>query len=465
MSMQKQHHSSDSAFLSNLHILRRRLLKRVTLKRLLLVGWAFPVAMLAPVALVRTFTSFQPVGLVLLLLPAVLAATAVISHIVGLSLKSAARRVDASFALKQRLATALELTGAEVTPPPGLAPVVLAEAVADSQAALSSAAPPLRAVRALAATALSLLLLAALSFVPSCWLPRLLAMNHERKVLTTAERMLTGAAERLHSSAPDLPGTPTTRLRLEIENLAERVGRHVLTSEETRTELDRLCGQLSQPDVSGRNAALENDLRNLQRSRTLKKLANDVRRGDHAAARREARSLRDRFDKDTISSADVKSLRSALTKFSSETNRPGLAEAAEQLQNAFDKTDPYAFSESLKQLVDGLLAAAEEIDFQRKLAHALENELRTIDAMLAGKSTGMPVPSTALQQLLSSESGSVESASSASADASAGNDSVMDRTKLSRRAFDVSPMHAPPGRVSEPVGTYRSYLRRYFQQP
>ena len=81
MSRRKQHNSSDSVFLSNLHILRRRLLKRVTLKRLLLVGWAFPAALLVPVVLVRTFTSFQPVGIVLMLLPAVLVATVVISHI------------------------------------------------------------------------------------------------------------------------------------------------------------------------------------------------------------------------------------------------------------------------------------------------------------------------------------------------------------------------------------------------
>ena len=451
-----------SQFADNLRTLRRRLLITDSLRTLLLTAWVFPLSALLPAFLVITFTSARPVPIALLLYCLALMAAAILPWLRGLSPLNTARRLDASFNLNERLATAVELSRS--SNPGRIAPLVLDEALADSDRLRASPMPVSPLKLPLIVTLVSLALLLATAFLPARWLPRLIEHNRQQTTLNTAAELLNATANQLHANSPDLPGVHTTQIRLEIEDLAHRLARRALTPDETRDEVKRMQAEIDALDTERIQASLDRDLTELERARLLRKIVEAVRRGDPDGARSHTVDLSQKKKTGMITDqALIDELKQALTALRDRTDRPGLAEAAGRLRDSFDNTTNDTFGKSLDNLTDTLLATAADIQNQRTLKQDITSDLRRLTALLEGKSTGTPTDADAASRLLANPTDLANS--DAVGSTAAGPGSLLpsrSTSRLARHVLDASDLADAPAQHKPLQHDYRRYLRRYF---
>jgi hypothetical protein len=359
--------------------------------------------------------------------------------------------------LNERLATAVEL--ARDDGQGLLTPLVLAEAATDSRRALDH---PLRYPRVgppLAATTVALLLLAALTAMPSRWLPEVLRTRREHAAMRRAADMLSGTVRRLHQRAPDLPGQVSTQLRFEMADLAGQLARGTLTPEAARRQAGGLENTLSEMDLARRQEDFERDLRMLDEADVLGGVTRAVRRHDTAGAVTAAEKLDRQHLEGRISDAQLRQLAGALERTASTSDRPGLADAATELLNVLEATDE-RFGTALDRLVRELTDAVEELERREQLRQTVAETMRDVKAILTGKPTGVSSPAEAASALLQHEAPQDDNGSAAPASGSPGPSATT--PTLSERTFSADAQQADPAvPVARPAG-YDRYLKRYF---
>ena len=460
MSAERSYHDASQELLESLQIFRRRFLRRDTVARVLGAAWLFPAIAILPAAVLGALTDLNPVKQALMVYPAVLVGTAIASWLRGISLEETARRVDATFGLRQRVATALEVAGGQRTE--RLGPMVAAEGAEDVRKALEVSEGPALSGKAVAATGLALVLLMSLSLVPSGWLSEVIRKRHDEALLRRAGEGLQAATERLHEAGPDLPRSEVTSIRLELGRLAEEAARQTLTPEQTREEVDRLLGRYKQMGPSPAKQATDKDIEKLEPAEAMKKVLSAIRRGDVEATRRETLNLAESFAGGGLSEGQLKELGEVLSKVSSDSSLPGMGEAADGLRSAIESGDANRFGKDLTELVRVLEAAVGRVRQEDALKQGVETELRNVAALLAGQPMGTSVSARAAEELMR---GSAEStgAGSSSTNTSSSVGKVGASEELSRSIFEPGPIAFGPAETRTTSGAYQGYIRRYFQ--